>query len=98
MLANVAVFVSGGGTNLQALIDFWNSGKLKHGNIKIVVSNKEDAYALKRAQEANIKTCVISKKAFSAEEFEKKLYDTMLENDIDIIVLAGFVTACLFAI
>ncbi len=90
MLTNVCVFVSGGGTNLQALIDFEKAGKLKNGNIKLVVSNKTDAYALKRAEKAGIETCVIEKSKLGFEEFEKKLYELMVEKEIDVIVLAGF--------
>lgn len=90
MLTNVCVFVSGGGTNLQALIDFEKQGKLKHGKLKLVVSNKPDAYALERAKNAGIETCVVEKSKLDASEFEKKLYELMIENDIDVIVLAGF--------
>lgn len=93
MLANIAVFVSGGGTNLQALIDSEKEKKLKSGNIKLVVSNKEDAYALKRAENENIKTEVVLKKNFDTQkDFEEKLYSLMIENNIDLIVLAGFMS------
>ncbi len=93
MLANIAVFVSGGGTNLQALIDSEKEKKLKNGKIKLVVSNKEDAYALKRAENENIKTEVVLKKNFDTQkDFEEKLYFLMIENNIDLIVLAGFMS------
>lgn len=93
MLANIAVFVSGGGTNLQALIDSEKEKKLKSGKIKLVVSNKEDAYALKRAENENIKTEVVLKKNFDTQkDFEEKLYSLMIENNIDLIVLAGFMS------
>ena len=93
MLTNIAVFVSGGGTNLQALIDAQKKGIIKSGAIKLVVSNKEDAYALERAKKAGIDTKVVLKKDFGSQlEFEKALYETMQENEIDIIVLAGFMS------
>ena len=81
MLAKIAVFVSGGGTNLQALID---SKELKSGKIELVISNKADVYALARAEKAGIKTAVIT------EDFEGSALTLLAENKIDIIVLAGF--------
>ncbi|MBR2011018.1 MAG: phosphoribosylglycinamide formyltransferase [Clostridia bacterium] len=87
----IAVLVSGGGTNLQALIDAQQSGILKNGEIVLVISNNKGAYALTRAQNAGIATCVISKKELgSAEAFEEKLLDTLKEQGIELIVLAGF--------
>lgn len=87
----IAVLVSGGGTNLQALIDAQQSGILKNGEIVLVISNNKGAYALTRAQNAGIATCVISKKELgSAEAFEQKLLDTLKEQGIELIVLAGF--------
>jgi len=88
--AKIAVLVSGGGTNLQALIDAQNSGIIKSGEITLVVSNNADAYALKRAEIAGIKTAVVSKKELGAKAFEEKLIETIEENKIDFIVLAGF--------
>lgn len=91
--AKIAVFVSGGGTNLQALIDAQNSGIIKSGQIDLVVSNKEDAYALKRAQDNGISHCVVTKKAEGSQEaFEAKLIHILEENQIDLIVLAGFMS------
>ena len=88
---NIAVFVSGGGTNLQALIDKQKSGVIKSGTIKLVVSNNPQAYALERAETAGIKTVVVSKKdCASQREFEEKLIEALNENEIDLIVLAGF--------
>lgn len=88
---NIAVFVSGGGTNLQALIDKQKSGVIKSGEIKLVISNNKDAYALKRAEKAGIPSEIVSKKeCASQDEFEKKLLTLLRENDIDLIVLAGF--------
>ncbi len=89
--AKIAVLVSGGGTNLQALIDAQNEGIIKSGEIALVISNNKDAYALTRAQNAGIKTAVILKSEYGAD-FEKKIMDTLSENGIDIIVLAGFMS------
>lgn len=87
---NIAVLVSGGGTNLQALIGAEKSGIIKSGEIKLVISNNENAYALKRAQNADIKTAVCIKKGVSQEEFEKRLVSLLEENGIELIILAGF--------
>lgn len=89
--ARIAVLVSGGGTNLQALIDAENSGIIKSGEIVLVVSNKPGAYALERAAKAGIKSAVINKKECSSNaEFEDKLIGTLDGEGIDVIVLAGF--------
>ena len=87
--AKIAVLVSGGGTNLQALIDAENSGIIKSGEIALVISNNADAYALTRAKNADIKTAVVSKKEF-LDGFEDKIIEVLEENKIDFIVLAGF--------
>ena len=84
--AKIGVLVSGGGTNLQALIDAQNSGIIKNGSIEVVISNKETAYALTRAKENGIKGVYIKKDA----DFEKNLISVLEENKIDLIVLAGF--------
>ena len=89
--AKIAVLVSGGGTNLQALIDAGQSGILHSGEIVLVVSNKEDAFALTRAKKAGIPTAVLPKSEHpSGEAFEAKLTELLEENGIDLIVLAGF--------
>ena len=85
--ANIAVLVSGGGTNLQALIDAENSGILHSGTITLVISNKADAYALTRAANAGIKTAVIGNKE---PGFEDRLIAALEENGTDLIILAGF--------
>lgn len=91
LTARIAVLVSGGGTNLQALLDAEDSGILKSGKIELVISNNAGAYALTRAENHGVKTAVVSKKELgSQEEFEKKLISTLEENKIDIIILAGF--------
>lgn len=91
LTAKIAVMVSGGGTNLQALIDAQKAGVIKSGKIELVISNNADAYALKRAENAGIKTAVVSKKALGSQEaFEEKLVSVLEENGIELIILAGF--------
>ena len=91
--ADIAVLVSGGGTNLQALIDAEKSGILKSGKIKLVISNKEGVYALERAKCAGIPASVIVKKQFSNQnEFENALIGELEKNGIDLIILAGFMS------
>ena len=90
MKAKIAVLVSGGGTNLQALIDAQNSGIINSGEIKLVISNNADAYALTRAEKAGIKTAVVSKKELGGVKFEEKVIGLLEENGIDFVVLAGF--------
>ena len=90
--ARIAVLVSGGGTNLQALIDA-QGGVLNSGKITLVISNNAGAYALERAKNAGIETAVVLKKQCGSQEaFETKLMEILDENGIDIIVLAGFMT------
>ena len=83
---NIGVLVSGSGTNLQALIDAQNEGIIKSGEIKLVISNKEDAYALQRARNNGIEAKFIKKDS----DFEKNLVAALEEYKIDLIVLAGF--------
>ena len=91
MLTRIGVLVSGGGTNLQALIDAQKSGIITDGEISLVISNNPGAYALERAANSNIKTAVVNKKeCASQEDFEEKLIATLTENKIDLIILAGF--------
>ncbi len=90
---NIAVFVSGGGTNLQALIDSEKNGVLKSGKIKLVVSSQPGAYALERAAKAGIPAVVVNKKAAgTSEAFEAQLERNLKEYDIDLIILAGFLS------
>ena len=90
---NIAVLVSGGGTNLQALIDAQKSGVLHSGCMKLVISNNSNAYALTRAADAGIKTeCVLKKDCADQKDFEDRLINLMEENSIDLIVLAGFMS------
>ncbi len=87
----IAVLVSGGGTNLQALIDAQARGEITSGEIVLVASNRPDAYALTRAANAGIPTAVVNKKACaSAHEFEEKLIAALDAAGTELIVLAGF--------
>ncbi|MDO4356726.1 MAG: phosphoribosylglycinamide formyltransferase [Clostridia bacterium] len=89
--ANIAVLVSGGGTNLQALIDCEAAGKLPHGTIRLVISNRKRAYALDRAKAAGIETAVLSKVMEPDPiEYDRKLHDILTAHHIDMVVLAGF--------
>ena len=91
--ANIAVLVSGGGTNLQALIDAEKSGIIKSGSIKLVVSNNASAYALERAKNAGIDTTVVLKKELGSQDaFEDELIRVLDDAKTDIIVLAGFMS------
>ena len=93
MKAKIAVFVSGGGTNLQALIDAQKSGVIESGEIVLVVSNSVSAYALERAANHGIKSEVVLKKELGSQEaFEARLVEVLEENQIDMIVLAGFMS------
>ncbi len=83
--ARIAVLVSGGGTNLQALIDAEKRGELPNGEIVLVVGSREGIYALTRAEQAGIQYTVVHKD-------EEKLISVLEENDIDLIILAGFLT------
>lgn len=90
-IKNIAVLVSGGGTNLQALIDAQKRGIIKDGKIALVISNKEGVYALERAKQNGIKSIVITKNACGSQQaFERAIKDALKENQIDLIVLAGF--------
>lgn len=92
-MLKVAVFVSGGGTNLQALIDAEKRGELGNGKLSLVISNKADAYALERAKSAGIDTQVVCRKDFNdAESFCDELLKIVKEKDISLIVLAGFLS------
>ena len=93
MKTKIAVLVSGGGTNLQALIDAQGRGEIPHGEIVLVISNKEGAYALERAANAGIPAVVITKAACGDQEsFEDALLAQLAACEIDLIVLAGFMS------
>lgn len=92
-MMNIAVFVSGGGTNLQALIDAQNRGEIKNGKITFVIASNDDAYALERAKKAGIPTAVVSRKSYSSkEEYDKAILAKLDGKNIDLIVLAGFLS------
>ena len=87
----IAVLVSGGGTNLQAIIDAIASGKITNTEIALVISNKEGAYALKRAEQAGIKGIVISPKQYADKEaYSQDMIKTIKDAGCELIVLAGF--------
>ena len=91
-MINIAVLVSGGGTNLQALIDA-QGNVLQHGKIKLVISSKPDVYALQRAKQAGIDQCVITKRDYTTqEEFSNALLQQLQSYQIDMIVLAGYLS------
>lgn len=92
-MINIAVFVSGGGTNLQALIDAQDRGEIKNGKITFVLASNENAYALERAKKAGIPTAVVSRKAYDSKEaYDKAVLDVLKDKDIGLIVLAGFLS------
>lgn len=91
MKARIAVLVSGGGTNLQALINAQKKGEISSGEIVLVISNKKDAFALERAKKADIPTrVVVRKKDGGQAAFEEKIKSLLTEYRVDLIVLAGF--------
>lgn len=92
-MMNIAVFVSGGGTNLQALIDAQKRGEIKNGKITFVLASNENAYALKRAEKAGIESAVVNRKAYDSKEaYDKAVLDVLDGRNIDLIVLAGFLS------
>ena len=89
----IAVLVSGGGTNLQALIDAEKRGELGCGKISLVLSSKPDVYALERARLNDIKSVVLARKEYSSiADYSKAIADTLVAEGIDLVVLAGFLT------
>lgn len=92
-MLNIAVLVSGSGTNLQALINACKNGKINNGRIVLVVSSKPGVLALERARLFGIETAVVERKSYSSsEEYDKALLDALNEKEIDLIVLAGFLS------
>lgn len=92
-MLKVAVLVSGGGTNLQALLDSEARGENPHGKISLVVASKPGVYALERAKNAGVPGVVVRRKDYAtAEEFDKALLGVLKENGIDVVVLAGFLS------
>lgn len=92
-MKNIVVLVSGGGTNLQALIDAQNRGEIKNGKISCVISSNPNAYALTRAQNNKISTEVIRRKDFAEfDEYDNALTELLKSKNADVVVLAGFMT------
>lgn len=92
-MRNIAVMVSGGGTNLQALIDAEKAGKIPHGKITLVVASNDSAYALKRAENNGIETVVVKRKAYENQDaFDKAIVETLHAHNIDMVVLAGYLS------
>ena len=92
-MLNIAVLVSGGGTNLQALIDAEKAGKIKNGRISLVVASRPGVYALERAANAGIEGVVLARKGFAdVDAYSEALENLLKEKKTDLIVLAGFMT------
>lgn len=92
-MLNIAVFVSGGGTNLQALIDAQDRGEIKNGKITFVLASNENAYALERAKKADIESTVVNRKAYDTKaDYDKAVLEALDGKNIDLIVLAGFLS------
>lgn len=92
-MLNIAVFVSGGGTNLQALIDAQDRGEIKNGKITLVLASNENAYALERAKKAGIESTVVNRKSYDTKaDYDKAVLDALDGKNIDLIVLAGFLS------
>lgn len=92
-MLNIAVFVSGGGTNLQALIDAQDRGEIKNGKITFVLASNENAYALERVKKAGIESTVVNRKAYDTKaDYDKAVLKALDGRNIDLIVLAGFLS------
>ena len=90
-MLNIAVLVSGGGTNLQAILDSQAKGENPNGCVKLVVASKPGVYALERAAKAGVESCVVRRKDFDTPEaFDEALLQVLKEHKIDLVVLAGF--------
>ena len=92
-MLKVAVLVSGGGTNLQAILDAQAAGAIPHGQVSLVVASKPGVYALERAAKAGVESAVVSRRDYpSAEAFDAALLDTLQSHGIQLVVLAGFLS------
>jgi len=92
-MIKIAVLVSGGGTNLQALIDAWKKGSFDDAELSLVISSVAGVFALERAKEAGIKTLTIERKKYdNINKFDKALLDSLSENNTDLVILAGFLS------
>ena len=90
--ARIAVFVSGGGTNLEALLNAQEAGSIPHGEIVLVIASNETAYALTRAANHGVPGVAVPRKQMTQEAFEAVISEKLAEYDVDIIVLAGFLS------
>lgn len=92
-MRNIAVMVSGGGTNLQALIDAEEAGKIPHGKITLVIASNDSAYALERAKNNGIEAVVVKRKAYENQNaFDDAIVETLHTHNIDMVVLAGYLS------
>lgn len=92
-MRNIAVMVSGGGTNLQALIDAEKAGKIPHGKITLVIASNDSAYALERAKNNGIEVVVVKRKAYENQNaFDDAIVETLHTHNIDMVVLAGYLS------
>ena len=92
-MLNIAVLVSGGGTNLQALLDSEARGENPNGKITLVVASKPGVYALERAAKAGVESCVVRRRDYdNSEDFDEALLGTLKAHNIDLVVLAGFLS------
>ena len=92
-MRNIAVMVSGGGTNLQALIDAEKAGKIPHGKITLVIASNDSAYALERAKNNGIEAVVVKRKAYENQDaFDAAIVETLHAHHIDMVVLAGYLS------
>lgn len=92
-MIHIAVLVSGGGTNLQALLDAEGAGKIEHGKITLVLSSNANAYALERAGKKGIETAVICRKNYESQtSYDRAMIDTLKAHNIDMVILAGFLS------
>ena len=92
-MRNIAVMVSGGGTNLQALIDAEKAGKIPHGKITLVVASNDSAYALERAKNNGIEAVVVKRKSYENQNaFDDAIVETLHTHNIDMVVLAGYLS------
>ncbi len=92
-MSKIAVMVSGGGTNLQALIDAEKAGKIPHGKISLVVASNDKAYALERAKQNNIESVVVKRKDYENQDaFDSAIVEVLKQHDIDMVVLAGYLS------
>lgn len=92
-MRNIAVMVSGGGTNLQALIDAEKAGKIPHGKITLVIASNDSAYALERAKNNGIEVVVVKRKSYENQDaFDKAIVETLHAHNIDMVVLAGYLS------